>query len=384
MARGHVCVLTTAHPTDDVRVNSRMVRAFLAAGYRVSWVGPDNAYFTETSTPEADVDYHLFRPNSSRLRRLGAGRAAGRAAAGVRDVDWWYSPDPDAAAVATKVARRQGGRVLFDIHEVFHLGLLDRWFAGRTPRVVRELVRRRIARTCRKVDLVTGVSEAVMQPYLAPGAARVLTRNCAPRFFAEVGGASLRADGGPLRVMHGKAIAGNGTPRVLDALAEIDRSTAERLRVHFTRVPAGEFAETFERRVQSLPHPEVAVVADGVPHEAMPALLAEHHVGMVAYQRDLGLDSLPNRLFEYMASGLAVLAPSYSSEIVEILEAEDAGIVADFEDDAAISRALTWLVEHPDEVAQMGRRAREAFLARYNWDAEAEKLIAAMEGMEGR
>lgn len=384
MARGHVCVLTTAHPTDDVRVNSRMARAFLSAGYRVSWVGPDNAYFTETSTPEADIDYHLFRPNSNRVLRLGAGRAAARAAAGIRDVDWWYSPDPDAAAVATKVARRQGGRVLFDIHEVFHLGLLDRWFAGRTPRFVRELVRRRIARTCRNVDLVTGVSEAVMQPYLAPGDARVLTRNCAPRFFAEVGDTPQRTGDGQLRVMHGKAIGGNGTPRVLAALAKVDRSTAERLRVHFTRVHAGDFAQTFERSVQVLPHPEVAVVAAGVPHESMPALLAEHQVGMVAYQRDLGLDSLPNRLFEYMASGLAVLAPSYSSEIVEILESEEAGIVADFEDEVEIARALTWLAEHPEEVAAMGRRAREAFLARYNWDAEAEKLIAAMEGVAGR
>lgn len=384
MTEGHVCVLTTAHPTDDVRVNSRVARAFLSAGYRVTWVGPDSAYFADSSTPEPDIDYRLFRPNSSRLRRLGAGRAASRVAADVADVDWWYSPDPDAAAVAVKVARRRGGRVLFDIHEVYHLGLLDRWFAGRTPRLVREAVRRRIARTCHGVDLVTGVSEAVMSPYLTDDTERVVTRNCAPRFFGEVRPTTSQSHEGTVKVMHGKAIAGNGTPRVLDALALLDAATAQRLRVHFTRVPAGDFAATFDERVTSLPRPDVAVVQDGVPHEAMPALLATQDVGMVAYQRDLGVDSLPNRLFEYMASGLAVLAPSYSAEIVAILEAEKAGIVADFEDAAEIAKALTWLLDHPDEVAEMGRRARDAFLARYNWDAEAEKLIAAMKGMEGR
>ena len=37
---GHVCVFTSAHPTDDVRVNSKIAASLLQAGYSVSWVGP--------------------------------------------------------------------------------------------------------------------------------------------------------------------------------------------------------------------------------------------------------------------------------------------------------------------------------------------------------
>ena len=123
-------------------------------------------------------------------------------------------------------------------------------------------------------------------------------------------------------------------------------------------------------------------IEPGVPHDLMPALLGSQDVGMIAYQRDLGVDSLPNRLFEYMAAGLAVLAPSYSPEIASILEEERVGLSADFEDPVDIARALTWCLDHPEDLAAMGVRAREAFLTRYNWDAEAERLVAAMREVE--
>ena len=32
----HLCIFTTAHPVDDVRVNSKIAASFLDRGYRVS------------------------------------------------------------------------------------------------------------------------------------------------------------------------------------------------------------------------------------------------------------------------------------------------------------------------------------------------------------
>ncbi len=156
---------------------------------------------------------------------------------------------------------------------------------------------------------------------------------------------------------------------------------AARIRVHLTQVPVGAaFTRELDERLGELTHPEVVVREPGVPHHQMPALLASQDVGMVAYQRDLGVDSLPNRLFEYMACGLAVLAPSYSPEIVSILDAEKVGITADFEDSADVARAFTWLAEHPDDVSEMGERARRAFLERYNWDSEADEARGGDDG----
>lgn len=378
----HVCIFTSAHPTDDVRVNTRMATAFQDAGYRVSWVGPEHAYFSEEVRVSDEIAYHLFRPNNTRGRRLTASRAAARAATALQDVDWWYCPDPDAAGTAVGLARRQGGRVLFDIHEAFHQGLLDRWFPGKAPRLVREAVRRRLGRTCRRVDLVTGVSRSVMLPYLSGGESVVVTRNCAPRMF-EATEHSEGAAGGRLRVMHGKAVRSNGTGRVFEALRLLSPRAAAEIQVHFTRVPTDdEFSSFVDEGRRGATDVNSSVLRDGVPHQLMPQLLGSQDVGMIAYQRDLGIESLPNRLFEYMAAGLAILAPSYSPEIVRIIEVEEIGIHADFEDPQAIADALTWLTGHRDEVAAMGARAREAFLSQYNWDIEAARLVEKMRGME--
>lgn len=382
----HLCIFTTAHPTDDVRVHSRIAASFLGGGWRVSWVGPRNSYFLNTETPNDRIEYHLFEPNDSKYRRMTAARRAAAMAAHVEDVDWWYAPDPDAAAHSVKLARRLGGRVVFDIHEVFHGALLDRWFPITPPSAVREIVKKRIQRTCRKVDLVIGVSRAVLSPYITEPSAGVVVRNCAPRWFAGVDGAQAIGDSVRVRVMHGKTLPTNGASLVVDAVEKLDVETARRLEIYMSQPGGGEsqFSISLRERVAATANRQVVSFNEGVPHEEMPRVLKSCQIGMIGYPRDLGVDSLPNRLFEYMACGLAILAPTYAVEIAEIVTSEAIGLLVDFEEPDDVARALEWLVKNPAEVRTMGNRAMEAFIERYNWPAEARKLQDAIGCQEGR
>jgi glycosyltransferase involved in cell wall biosynthesis len=115
----------------------------------------------------------------------------------------------------------------------------------------------------------------------------------------------------------------------------------------------------------------------------MPDFLARCDVGVIAYGRDLGERSLPNRLFEYMAAGLAVLAPSYAVDIRQIVEEEGIGRTADFEKPEEVAEAMRWFSENRRQTEEMGRLARKAFLERHNWDAEFDRLTEAM-GAERR
>jgi len=117
---------------------------------------------------------------------------------------------------------------------------------------------------------------------------------------------------------------------------------------------------------------------EAVTHEKMPALTSQCDVGMVAYGRGFGEGSLPNRLFEYMASGIAVLAPTYALEIKRIVDAEGIGLTVDFENPAEVASAMRWFIEHPEETRVMGAKARIAFMERHNWEAEFELLVDAM------
>jgi glycosyltransferase involved in cell wall biosynthesis len=137
-------------------------------------------------------------------------------------------------------------------------------------------------------------------------------------------------------------------------------------------------------RIERLELGDSVWLHEAVTHEQMPAVLGKCDVGMVAYGRRLGEDSLPNRLFEYMASGIAILAPTYALEIKRIVEAEDIGLTVDFEQPEEVADAMRWFIEHPQETKAMGARARIAFIERHNWDAEFHRLVAAMASQSGK
>ena len=86
------------------------------------------------------------------------------------------------------------------------------------------------------------------------------------------------------------------------------------------------------------------------------------------------LDSYPVKLFEYMASGMAVIAsdiPMWK----EIIEKHKCGICVDPRNIQEIIDAITYMKMHPQEVKEMGRNGRRAVFSYYNWEREAEALL---------
>jgi glycosyltransferase involved in cell wall biosynthesis len=378
----HVCIITTAHPVDDVRVNFKFAHSFHAAGFRVSWVGPRHAFFDCTNYNRDNIQFLLTHPNRNRVDRLLAPFRVRKLAAVVTGVDVYYSPDPDSASVALHLAQLNGAKVIFDVHEVYHGALLDRWLMGRRLPTIRNFLRQRIARICSQCDLVIGVSDAVLSPYLTHASRFMVVRNCAPSWFAigkpaEICGMERKS----FRIMHGKSDQGNGTMQVIEAAAISSAQIPELLITMFKSSNGvnDTSSQTLISRIQKLQISKVIDLRTGVAMQEIPEILQTCDVGLIAYSRDLGVDSLPNRLFEYMAAGLAIIAPVYAREIAKIIETEKCGILVDFEDPADIARAIVQLRQDPHLCREMGRHAREAFLKRHNWEAEVRPVIECIQ-----
>jgi glycosyltransferase involved in cell wall biosynthesis len=45
------------------------------------------------------------------------------------------------------------------------------------------------------------------------------------------------------------------------------------------------------------------------------------------------------------------------------------------DDPDSITKAITWLKEHPDQAVEMGRNGRKAIENELNWEKESEKLV---------
>lgn len=374
----HVCIVTTAHSVDDKRVNSKFAHAFRSAGFRITWVGPSHASFDSGNYNRDGIEYVLAPPILNRIDRIVASHRISKLVSSVPDVDVYYSPDPDAASVALGFSQRNGARVILDLHEIYHGALLDRYLMGLEIKPLRELFRKHISSVCSQCDLVIGVSNAVLEPYCKDKTRSMIIRSCAPSWFAEDPPADVCNSGrANFTIMHGRSNLSRGVREVLHAMALAD-CEREKLRIIMFYDPVSENSSesrTILSMVNDLRLVNFVDFRKGVPIQEMPGILRECDVGLIAYGRELGIDSLPNRLFEYMAAGLAIIAPVYAREIAGIIEREQCGLLVDFEDPTDIAHAILYLKKNHAVCREMGRRSREAYEERYNWEAEVKPVI---------
>ena len=139
---------------------------------------------------------------------------------------------------------------------------------------------------------------------------------------------------------------------------------------------------------------QAAELVDGVTcfgpvaHEAMPACLAAAHIGVAPFDvgrhppLSLGFFWSPLKLFEYMASGLPVVAPAID-RITQLVGDGEEGVLYDAGDPAALAGAIERLCD-PALRRRLGAAARDRAVRDYGWDRHCERLAAAIEAARER
>jgi glycosyltransferase involved in cell wall biosynthesis len=108
--------------------------------------------------------------------------------------------------------------------------------------------------------------------------------------------------------------------------------------------------------------------------EGVAEVLREARVGLlVLHPLAAHLESLPIKLFEYMAAGIPVVASDFPlwRELIG-----EAGILVDPLDVDAIAAALDELLADPVRAEEIGRKGREAVETRFSWEQEGERLLS--------
>lgn len=104
-------------------------------------------------------------------------------------------------------------------------------------------------------------------------------------------------------------------------------------------------------------------------------LLASSRAGLVLLHPLINyVDALPVKMFEYMATGLPVIASDFPLWR-KIIDSSDCGLLVDPFDIEAVAAAMGWILENAADAEQMGRRGRQAVEQIYNWDIEAKALF---------
>lgn len=370
-------IVTTAHPLDDVRVYQKFARSLLAEGHQILWVGPNTTLAMDGDCQDKRIQYELVPRIGGRFGRLATAiHVFASACAKSSGADWIYTPDPDGAFLLSLLPRRSRSKMIFDIHENYHEGALARWLGPGGFQRVLGLARHVLRWVASRFDIVIGVNNSIIKYYADHHPGAMVCRNCAPLRLIEIYTSSYSETGEVALVMHGKADTGRGTLQVLQALKFIDlRDIIIVLIKPRTWTDSAESVE-IQRLIEQ--EADRLLLLEAMPMEDLAGITAKCALGLISYQRDLGVDSLPNRLFEYMAAGVPVLAPSYSLEIAQVILSERCGELVDFEEPVAIAEGIIAHLTDPENAKLKGARGREAFMARHNWETEFSRLMELM------
>lgn len=86
------------------------------------------------------------------------------------------------------------------------------------------------------------------------------------------------------------------------------------------------------------------------------------------------INAVPNKLFEYMSSGLPVICSSFKYW-KEVINENNVGIVVEPTNVTEIIDSVNFIFNNPNIAAEWGRNGIKAVGTKYNWEAESQKLI---------
>ncbi len=184
---------------------------------------------------------------------------------------------------------------------------------------------------------------------------------------------SLHGGGGigaetPIVLYLGGLMAGRGLDELVDAMTGVERGT-------LVLLGDGVIADALLRRAASAGIGYRVLALPPVPPAEVVAHAASASVGVspivpscLNYRY-----SLPNKLFQYMAAAIPVVASDFP-QVREIIEGADCGYVVDTTRPGAIAAAIERLLADPEAAVEMGERGRRAIEERYNWSTSAREL----------
>jgi len=367
MPRPRIVHLTSVHSAHDNRIFDRECKGLAARGYDVTLIVPHDC--------DETIDQVRIRavpmPKNRRQRLSHVVPAVYRRAV-EEDADLFHFHDPELIPIAL-LLRCKNKKVVYDVHEDYPstiryspwlstgirgtvswgFGHFEHYASKRFSALIgaNSEITKRISRFNPIATTIGNYPSLKEYPF-------------APRFDRD------RYASGAL-VSFGGISPRTCTQSVVEALGLIPASVSANL-----LLGGSVSSDALFGAVTEMPGWSRITYAKQLPVSMMMDRLLTGSIGFVLFSPEpnhFGVGS--NRFFECLGAGLPVITSDFPNWKM-LVNAIGCGITVDPTDPRAIADAVLYLLSHPTEAAEMGRRGYAMAQKRFNWEIESCKLDA--------
>lgn len=363
---------TTVHPRTDVRIRVKEV-----ATLSDHWPGQvalfvQDGLGDEVVAPGGVAIHDTGRPQVGRLRRMTLGsfrmfQAIRRARPCIA-----HFHDPELLPWAV-LLRLSGMKVIYDAHEDLPAAIMSKPYINPKVRRPFAAIVRTVERAlASRLSGVIAATPSIEKNFV--GLNSGLVQNF-PLLSELQGVVSESYEGRPPHFAYvGGVTAIRGAVEMVSAINLLSCNDAQ-LQV------AGSASPALRARLENTSGWDRVIAHGWADRATVGRILSRCRAGLVLFHPEPNhIHAQPNKLFEYMAAGLPIIASDFQLWR-NLIEEVGCGILVDPKCPQAIANAMQWMLDHPNEARLMGQRGRLAVQKQFNWEAESQKLIAFYEGL---
>src|SRR5699024_6645747 len=313
-------------------------------------------------------------PRRSRLRRVSIGTLQALRTALRSEAEIIHIHDPE-LIWTIPVLRIAGRKVIYDAHEDLPAQVLDKSYL---PKPTRKFARW----GAKGLVMIAGVFSSGVVAATETIAERfdeektTVVRNF-PHVYSKAAAKVEVGKRSPNVVYVGGISESRGGTAMVDALGSSKMPSGWQLLL------AGQVSSSYLHDLQQKPGWEkIEFYGKVLPLESR-EIIRESRIGLVVLKDTTAYrDSLPTKMFEYLAEGVAVIAsdfPLWRS----IIERYDCGVLVDEDSPDAIATAIADYANDEELLRRHSRNGMDAAAKIFNWDREAEYLMEAYRAILG-
>ncbi|PTX62551.1 glycosyltransferase involved in cell wall biosynthesis [Melghirimyces profundicolus] len=358
-----VMILSSVHSYNDSRVFHKEAVSLAKAGYRVEL----HALADFDRREEQGVRIvGLPRPKNKLHRLLGGWRLFRRALKSGADRFHFHDPELLPWGVLLKWLTRSP--VIYDAHEDLPKQIHTKPWIPRPLRGILSLLADRLEKgMAKQLSAVVTATEPIARQFASCRRVEVLKNYPLPFSVPP----SPREKAGTNRILY---VGGISYLRGYKEMVRMMEYLPEELNAELHLIGPLQHIRPEDRDVNKLRGKRI-YLHGRIPFEEVQKWLATGKVGLVClHPVENYRESLPIKMFEYMAAGVPVVATDFPLWR-DILVRSGAGVTVDPLNPVEIAVRVTEILKDEERIRQMGERGRAAHREIYNWHVEERKLL---------